>query len=311
MTPRIRLALALASILSPISALANAPRVLASTLIVSPGSSTIHAALASASSGDTLLLQPGTYATTDPVDIHKSVTIISDQGPANTIVDLQYNFGSVFYIYPMSGGPTIQGLTIKRGAQIFTGAGAGVYAAGASPTIVNNLFVANGASNIDGYGGAGAAIAILDGNPVIRQNTIVNNFASYGAVYLYQCGGELEGNIIAYNYDTHEGEDTGYGLVCDNATTLIRDNLFWANTPAQVHPACGLEVPGSANNNVIDPKFCNPVIGPKAMNGDWGVRSDGPTGPGHPYYGWGASIPGCVATSAVRRSWGSIKNQYR
>lgn len=279
-------------------------------LSVDPGPSTIHVALASASAGDTLLLHPGTYAMGVPIDVRKNVTFLSSQGPAVTILDMQYNYGSVFFVRAVGDGPTIQGLTIKRGVQFFTGAGGGVYSEGSSPRIIDNLFLMNAASNIDGYGGAGAAIAVLDGAPIIRKNTVVNNLSGSGAIFLQECGGELDHNIIAYNSESVPNSSDGFGLACFGATTSIHDNMFWANLPDQISPSCGV-ASGAGNNIVLNPRFCNPVTGPKAEGDDWQVRSDAPSAPGHPYYGWGAQMPTCGVTDAIRRSWGSVKGEYR
>src|SRR4029079_18040495 len=92
--------------------------------------------------------------------------IISAEGPYTTVLDLQENFGSVIFIRPMTGVPTIEGFTIMGGAQIFTSSGAGIYSSNASPRIVNNLIIANGATDIDGNGGAGARVALFARAPV-------------------------------------------------------------------------------------------------------------------------------------------------
>lgn len=282
----------------------------AATVSVSPGPATIHAALVAAAAGDTLLLQPGTYAMSDPIDVRKNVTFLSSEGPATTILDMQYNPGSVFFIHAIGAGPTIQGLTIMRGAQVFTGLGGGIYSEGSSPRIMNNLFLMNAASNIDGAGGGGAAIAILEGAPLIRNNTFVNNMSGAGAIFLGECSGEVDHNIVAYNRDSELNDQTGFGIACFASTSSIHDNMLWLNLPDHFSPSCGV-APGSANNIVLDPRFCNPVTGPKAMGYDWGVRTDAPSAPGNTYEGWGASLPTCSTTSIAPRSWGSVKSQYR
>jgi hypothetical protein len=282
----------------------------ASTILVTPGPASIQAAMTAAAPGDSLLLAPGHYLLNNPVGVTKNVTILSQSGPDDTIVDLQYNFGSVFYVFPMQAGPTIQGLTIKRGLAAGTGAGAGVYAYKASPTIVNNLFYGNLAGNIEGEGGLGAAIAIVLGNPVIQHNSLVGNESGGGALFLSQCGGTVDHNVIAYNSDGHIGSADGFGLSCSNATTQIHDNIFWANLPSQIDPLCVIALP--ANGNItLNPQFCSPAAGPDALNADWHIQLDSPIAPGYQYAGWGAQVGTCQSTPANRTSWGRVKGIYR
>jgi hypothetical protein len=284
---------------------ASAGTVHAATYTISPGATTIQDAVASAAPGDSVVLLPGTYFTEGSIVVRKPVTILSQAGPDVTIVDLHYNFGSVFYVSGVQGGPTIQGLTIKGGAQVALGMGSGILAWNSETTIVDNLIYDNWASNMDGGGGLGAGITIEEGTATIRNNTMVANFSSGGALFLWDCGGTVDHNVFAYNGDP---KSIIGGIYCQSSSASITDNMFWANPSEQVNAACGAAVPGSGNV-IVDPLFCNPNYPPS--NEGWHVRTDSPLAPGHEYAGWGASLPLCASTASKPATWGSIKARYR
>jgi nitrous oxidase accessory protein NosD len=278
----------------------------AATVTISPGVTSIQDALASAAPGDSIVLLPGTYSTESSVFVTKPVTILSQAGPGTTIVDLNYNisFGSVFYI--TADGVVLQGLTIRGGATYALGIGGGVLVDHADATIADNLIIFNDAGNMDGGGGAGGAIYAHDGQLQLRNNTIVGNSCAAGAVFLERCSGSVDHNIFAYN--TGAGFPGGYALYCDANFASVTDNVFWANTPEDVHASCG-SILGTSGNVVVDPLFCAPNL----YGGSWdlGVRADSPVAPGHVYAGRGAPLPMCAATAAARTTWGSVKARYR
>jgi hypothetical protein len=292
-----------------VAALSTLPNAVdAATRVVDAGPTTIQAALSIADPGDTLLLSPGTYAIEGTIDVQKSVSFISLAGPEVTIIDKQKDFGSVFFVSPMLIGPTIMGLTIKGGVQIFTGSGAGIYCVNAHPTIVNNVIIGNAAGNLEGHNGAGAGVAIFGGSVNLTNNTIAGNTSGAGAVFLQQCSGTVSHNIIAYNNDGLDNFSDGYGIACLDASAVIDNNMYWSNLPAPWPPSCSID---STVNVQMDPKFCEPRTGRQAGLGDWRVTADSPVAPGHAYAGWGAPVSVCGSTPAAVRSWGSLKSLYR
>ena len=285
----------------------------ARTFVVQPGSTAIQDAVSQAVDGDTVLVTPGRYVIFDSaILIQRPITLMSSGGPAVTVVDKQFDIGPVIVIRNVVGGPTIQGLTIAQGLNL-VGAGGGIYSGSSSPIITENLFIANLAGFSDGSGGWGGAVAVYGGSPTIQRNTFVANEAAFGALYLEGASGTVDHNVFAYNrLSGSYGPDSsyGFGYSCKGSSANVHDNIFWANLPRDIDPACG-ELIGTAGNLVLDPHFCNPLQAWEAIQGDWNVMSNSPLAPGHPYYGWGAPLGTCAATATERATWGQLKVRYR
>lgn len=275
----------------------------AASLPVSPGPSTIHTAMAGATAGDTLLLFPGTYSISTSIVIKPGVSVVSTAGPWMTVVDMQHNEGSVFRLSNSAEESTIRGLMILRGAQGPTETGAGIYSIAAHPRIENNIFIANVASNFEGGGGRGGAIAVLGGSAIVTNNTIVANLATQGAVALLFTSGNVLNNIIAYN--GLDASFPGAGVYCEGSSSIvIENNIFWENrAPSPMH-----ECPGGTNF-AIDPLFCAPVQ--FGISGDWRVALNSPVASGHSHHGIGAEPNTCGAVPAQKSTWGSLKATYR
>ncbi len=281
---------------------------------MTPGASSIQAAVDASAPGDTVLVSPGTYSTTQRVFLNKGVAILSSGGPAVTVVDLQYNFGPVFAVLNAATPPTIEGLTIERGANIFTGAGGGIYVENASPIIRDCLIQANGATNLEGIGGGGGGIGVRGGNPIIENNTIVANWSGSGGIYLESSAATVDHNVIAYNSSFDQLPTEGFGISCVLSTgASIHDNLFWANLPTDLDGSCA----SVASNNVfaVNPQFCAPGYPNVASNHldqlDWRVFAGSPAAPGGAYGTWGAARSTCPATASTPTTWGHLKAQYR
>src|SRR5688572_3080195 len=123
---------------------------------------TIQAGIDAASSGDVVLVAPGTYR--ERINfLGKAIALISEQGAASTIIDGE-QLGTVITMETGEGpGASVQGFTITRGMASF---GAGIHLLNASPTIRQNLFL----DNMQTAGGYGAAIGGNGASPIVEYN---------------------------------------------------------------------------------------------------------------------------------------------
>lgn len=262
-------------------------------------------------SGDTLLLQPGTYVDNYAVVVKGGVTIRSVEGPSSTIVRMEKGADiGVFFIFEAIPPPLLEGLTIAHGTLHSGLPGGGITIRNCSPTIQNNLIVGNVNGDIEGGGGVGCGIGVVGGAPIIRNNTIAGNHCDFGSIDLYACSALVEHNVVALNSIPPTG---GGGISCDaSPAAVIRENLFWGNLRFDIAPAC-LEQLASEGNVVADPLFCSPVEPIQdQLSGDWRVTMASPVAPGGPQAGWGAPLGMCPgSTPSQERSWGRLKHSYR
>ena len=292
----------------------NADLTSAKTIVVSPGPSTIQAAMGQAVSGDTVLVGPGTYVLDRSISVPGGVTLKSSDGPLSTILDAQYFFRvpSVINIINASPPPIVEGLTIARGWEMARQWGGGIHVSQSSPIINNNLIVDNVNATFEGLGGVGCAIGIFGGSPIVVNNTIVSNHCSAGAIALLSTSATVERNVIAFTSWPDSPSDQGFGVFCeDSPSARVVDNILWMNLPADIDTSCA-SVEGITNNIVLDPQFCAPVtVGGQGLLGDWRVGLSSPLAPGGPYEGWGATVGICDGTQAIQTTWGRIKATYR
>ena len=85
------------------------PKVNGRIIFVPDDFSTIQEAIKAASDGDIIIVRDGVYV--ENVDVLKSVSIISENGPDSTIVVANASYDSVFDIF--SKNVTLVGFTIK------------------------------------------------------------------------------------------------------------------------------------------------------------------------------------------------------
>jgi hypothetical protein len=217
---------------------------------------TVQHAVDWAAVGDTVVVAAGTYTSTGAavVSINKSVGLwggwdgtattppVCDPQSHPTVLDGERT-RRVVYIGD-GVAPTLRGFIIARGWVTGTlSTGAGVYVAGGSPLIAENVITDNFARD---YGGG---LYAAGGSVVISANQILSNRVTYGGggVYLaHAVTGWLHGNRIAENW-----ADYGGGVEGDKAIVTATANLILNN-----HSRSGFLMSGSggwvrAVNNVV------------------------------------------------------------
>ena len=143
------------------------------TIHVPADQPTIQAAIDAAQDGDTVLVAPGTYYENLHIQ-NKSITVRSDKGAAQTIVDGGKK-GVVAYLYANLGFNIIlDGFTLQNGATSYSAPDGGVIAYGFA-TIQNNVIQGNW-----GYG-----ITVQGGTVNILNNHIVTTAPNAGQTYCY------------------------------------------------------------------------------------------------------------------------------
>ena len=215
----------LLSLLFPLSTLASVIHV--------PGDQpTIQAGIDAAVNGDTVLVADGTYTGTGNRDIDflgKAITVRSENGPDNCIVDCQGSSSDNhrgFYFHNGEGLDSIlQGFTIRNG---YVGDGGGIRCDNASPTIHKNIISGNNANN-------GGGIHLVDSSPRITYNNISGN---QGTISFASSGGGINSYggspVIFQNTITHNGTETldfywGGGIYCTQASPIIVHNTITHN----------------------------------------------------------------------------------
>jgi hypothetical protein len=153
---------------------------------------TIQAAIDAALTGDTIIIEDGTYAGggNKNLDFKGSmITVRSANGPESTIIDCE-NSGRGFNFHSGEGpNSVVSGLTITGGNILAYGGG--IHCQGASPTIEDCIITANKAYGSTGWmvGGPalGGGICCRSGSsPLITGCTISNNRAQGGEGVPYE-----------------------------------------------------------------------------------------------------------------------------
>jgi len=141
---------------------------------------TIQAALDAAASGDTVLVDPGTYP--EHIDfLGKDIRLESTGGPAVTILNPPQTNGAV-----IGPGGAFIGFTVTGAAEYF---GAGMDVHGAGTLIQGNIFD----GNVGLAGGFGAAIGGNIASPTIDRNIFRNNI----------CDDQFISGVVVLVNDSH------------------------------------------------------------------------------------------------------------
>jgi hypothetical protein len=200
------------------------------TRIVPTQYPTIQGALNAALSGDTVLVQPGTYSGVSLQFNGRAIHLKSANGP--TVTKIQGNLASP--VFNITQGETrttiIEGFTITGGSRVN---GGGMILNGTSPTIRGNIFTGNRATGVGGGGGGGAIQAVnTPANPLIINNTFTNNEAKLdgGAIHTdFNAIADIRENTFVTNRAL---QGSGAGIRVSRSTTpfTIAGNRFDRNT---------------------------------------------------------------------------------
>jgi len=165
----------------------------------------IDNAIKTAFAGDTIIVGDGTYP--ENLNVNKSLTIRSENGPAATIVKISdNNYNHVFEV--TDNNVTIAGFTVKNATGSFM---AGVYLNSADNCRVENNIVENNRCGIQLY---------ESDNNTVANNTCKNN-VSGGVVLEYSDNNVLENNVS----ENHRG-GIGIGIyVSSSDNNTLENNL--------------------------------------------------------------------------------------
>lgn len=167
----------------------------ATTWVVDPGgggdATTIGGGLALASSGDTVLVEPGVY--TENIDMVSGVTLKGRLGWTLTTIEPGSSSQPVISCVSLADPVTIAGFTVRGGrARV----GAGVYCFNCRAAIIDNRFTNNRAGD--------------DG----------------GAIAYVECE---SGRISGSRFDDNSASDRGGGLLCERSSPVVEGNGFYDN----------------------------------------------------------------------------------
>jgi hypothetical protein len=269
------------AILAAASAAALTPA-LAATIQVPSDSPTIQRAIKRAHTGDTVVVDPGTYH--ERLDfLGKAITVTSRDGAATTIIDADGLGPVVRFRTGETRSAVLSGFTLQNGNALattdFDGGGVSIYQS--SPTVTGNTITRSAGCN-------GNGVAVEFSSALIKNNHILDNTegctggTTGGGIYIGGSGSAeitdniiennpvddtgagigmnaagfplIARNVIRNNTSNHDGG--GIGLINDSRPTVI-NNVIYANKAA-VGGGVSLSVPSGStggvwlNNTVAD-----------------------------------------------------------
>jgi hypothetical protein len=166
---------------------ASSQPVNAATLRVPADHPTIQQAISVATSGDVIVIAPGTYYENLQL-LGKELTLRGESGAATTVVDGQ-QAGRVIHA---DADCVIEGLTIRNGVSQH---GAGVYVVAGSATIRDCVIEDNSALPFDAGVGGGILFGLESSGCIVEDNIIRNNYAGDSGGGFYDTGVIAPSNV--------------------------------------------------------------------------------------------------------------------
>ena len=226
----------------------------------------IQAAIDDASDGYTILVHDGTYVENINF-IGKAITVISENGAGNTIIDGNASGRVVTFESGEGADSALDGFTIQNGS------GGIICSTGSSPTITNCIISGNSASN------GGGIRCYLNSSPTISNCTISQNEASSilgqgGGIYCESSSPQITNCTITEN----TAKKDGGGLHCRASSYALLINCIITKNKADTGTAegngGGIHILGYS-----EPTITNSIIaGNEAENGA-GISSESNSSP--------------------------------
>ena len=187
---------------------------------------TIQAGIDSASAGDTVLLEVGTFAGPGNIEVNfrgKPVTVTSIAGSQATVINCG-GVGRGFIFNSEEGSLSVlSGVTVQNGFAIFFGGA--IFCRSASPKIVDNIFIGNQA------GRQGGAIYSDSSSAIISGNAFDGNGSNVSGGAMWVSG--LSTSTITYNTFgasvPNFASENGGAIACDDSQPIIAHNIFVNN----------------------------------------------------------------------------------
>ena len=215
------------------------------SLIHVPGDfPTIQSGINAASDGDTVLVAAGVYTGNENRNIDfcgKAITVISEKGAAETIIDCQEEARGVIFQSGEGSESKLIGFTIQNG--YVDNDGGGIYCVDSSPEFSDCIVKWNTIINNDD--GCGGGFYFYNSSSTISNCTISNNYVdclnvSWGSgFYCENSVLSLSGCTISGN--TMFGGISGYGggARCSDSNLIISNCVFSINTALGDHSGAG------------------------------------------------------------------------
>lgn len=270
----------------------------AATLRVPSEYATLQAGLDAAAGGDVVLVAPGVYAGPGNRELDfggKALALRSEGGAAVTAIDCGGIAVGVRFAAGEGPEAVLDGFTVRAGASPSGGA---VACTGASPSVVNCVFVQNAGSS------GGAVSCELYSSPAFENCTFAANTSAGGAI---ACRSFSFPTIIRCLVVLNLG---GPSVTCDESSeAFIACSDVFGNEGGD-WVGCIASQQERDGNLALDPLFCD------RRRGDYALQSGSPCLPGqHPHGApcglMGALGEGCEATRTQPASWGTARTRIR
>lgn len=182
----------------------------------------LQSAIDAAAHGDVILVSPGVYE--ENIDyLGKSIKLVSEAGPEQTIIDGGRRGVAVKFINFEDRQAELRGFTIRNGLAEFMldrDVSGGIVCIDSSPTIVDNILT----NNLGGWGGA---LHCVRSSALVVDNMMQDNVAQYGGA-LFVRRGNL--SVEACSFIDNRASLDGGAIVADFTPSLtIRDSHFDGN----------------------------------------------------------------------------------